>query len=763
MNIDNEIPNLFHVTETPDVKRQMTEFTRAGGLNGYSTRRERNDRIRHNRWPGRSSDYKKHREAIGMDPIPWEDAWDSRHYVADDVVNELADIAVTAFMRGQVDARPTGAEDIARASHARKVLTKYLDRDKQRGMVNEAEYLAQGGLGYGAAVLQVAWEREVAMRMVDVKLPDLLQAAQMAQQALMEVNAAGTGLSPDQEAAMLRAAVLPDIIMDPAREQEGAAVFQDMARQIAAQLFAEHRDRYGDAWLANYRLSTRQARTLVRDLRNHGQGKFPAPYVRRNQPCIVMREPGYDYFCPPETTDLDKAPWHIVRDWLTPAQIEENKVTDGWGADWCEAALKTAGRQMNWGTVTDQNEIELDSDDESFESMVEDTKSELVEVVWFYHRCVSEEGIPQVWCTVWSPHATRDEAGKEIWATHYPVDDGGDYGFYGYRPRPTRRQFNFNSGVPELIGSDQMSIKRSYDMLVDRQELEINPPWLVANRMGMRYKAGPGSQIQLKRKGELEPVPPPTGDPGLAFNLIELTQARIDNKFGLMTDKVLPARWQQKLQAFTNRYLQTWTAALNRYWKLIQANADAAELARIAGEDPGFPKDPRELEGEFDITLSFDVKDMDMEFVFKKLEAIGKWAMQFDRAGVVDMAGLVRMAFLAIDPTYAGALIRDERGASKLIYDQVAQDVAMMALGNEADYVENDPTAAMKLQFLNQIVQGNPRYQQALGLSQGGQPDPLFVERMTKYQANLQFSVTQQQNKQIGRIGVTPDNAGGAQ
>ena len=46
--------------------------------------------------------------------------------------------------------------------------------------------------------------------------------------------------------------------------------------------------------------------------------------------------------------------------------------------------------------------------------------------------------------------------------------------------------------------------------------------------------------------------------------------------------------------------------------------------------------------------------------------------------------------------------------------DEVNQNVALMALGNEAAYTENDPTAAMKMQFMQQIVQGNPKYQEAL-------------------------------------------------
>jgi len=71
-------------------------------------------------------------------------------------------------------------------------------------------------------------------------------------------------------------------------------------------------------------------------------------------------------------------------------------------------------------------------------------------------------------------------------------------------------------------------------------------------------------------------------------------------------------------------------------------------------------------------------------------------------------------------------------------------------LGNEALYTENDPTAAMKLQYTEQIIKANPKAQQA------AQGDPQFKQLLENYVKNLQMSQSQQQNKQIGRIGVAP-------
>ena len=62
------------------------------------------------------------------------------------------------------------------------------------------------------------------------------------------------------------------------------------------------------------------------------------------------------------------------------------------------------------------------------------------------------------------------------------------------------------------------------------------------------------------------------------------------------------------------------------------------------------------------------------------------------------------------------------------------------------------PTAAMKMQFMQQIVQDNPKYQEVL------QGDERFQALLENYGKNLQQSVAQEQNKMIGRIGVQPVN-----
>jgi hypothetical protein len=121
-----------------------------------------------------------------------------------------------------------------------------------------------------------------------------------------------------------------------------------------------------------------------------------------------------------------------------------------------------------------------------------------------------------------------------------------------------------------------------------------------------------------------------------------------------------------------------------------------------------------------------------------------------DVGGVLDRNRLTEMMIQAIAPEMAKELIVNQQQASQKMYKDVQSDIGMMLLGNEVLYQEKDPTAQTKLQFTQQIMQQNPKAQAAL------QQDPNFQQLFQNYIKNLQMSIMQQQNAQIGRLGVTP-------
>ena len=757
---------LLFVSEEPDVGEMQKEFERAGGLSVSGFHRERNDRIRYNRWKGRTADYRKHRRALGKDPVPWEDSADSRVYLADSVIEDLGDVMSSAFERAQLKLKPTEAGDIERTGQAQIVLDKYRER-MTPSLRDEAEYLWQFGLNDSCAVMQVGWVRSLSLKQEPMSMQEITMAGEQAVQALE--NMPPQEMDPEMQAQLLRMRLFPALIMDPDMETEAVALLQQFAAELAAQLFTKQRAEYGDDFLRDYKLAPAKARSAIRELRNEGQTTFPAPYLSKNEPEVVTRRVGYDYFCPPEMTDLQSAPWHAVREFISPEEVMTRALADGWDYEWCLEVVKSAGKASAWGYDGQLSGAGTDSEDEldSYDYARTETGTNLCEVIHFFKRYMTEDGLPQIWCTVFSPHCTTEpgEPDEPCYGKHYPFEELPDkFPFVGYRWQKKTRAFTQGMGVPQLVGSDQASIKTSLDLLLDRQSIEVNPERIVNSRLGMKYKAGPGSQTSSQQyygnRPLIEYASPPTGNPALAFNLMEEAHKRVDNYFGLMTERVLPAKWQAKLQRMTERYLGACSEMWGMIFQLIQRNADERELTRIVGGTVELPATPDEIAGSFDVGLYFDVKDLDMEFVFKKIEAILKWAVPADRAGTIPMDKLTNLIMSAIDPTYAQILTTDTASASQKIFKETRDQIALMSQGNPPDMVQNDPTAGMRLQFAQQVIfgdamgkGGNPKYQQAL------ENDPIFKHHLETWSQNLEQSVKQDKNKEIGALGVDPEAA----
>jgi hypothetical protein len=149
-----------------------------------------------------------------------------------------------------------------------------------------------------------------------------------------------------------------------------------------------------------------------------------------------------------------------------------------------------------------------------------------------------------------------------------------------------------------------------------------------------------------------------------------------------------------------------------------------------------------------DWRLRFDVRDLSTDFMVEKLKAIATGVLPLDAAGVVDRAKLVALTLAWIDPSLARSVISDQQAAAQKLFKQVQDDMAQMFLGNEVMMTENDPTSGRQLQYAQQIIGANPKYQEALARDERTRG---LVEQWSK---NKQFAAMQEQNKITGRIGV---------
>jgi hypothetical protein len=241
---------------------------------------------------------------------------------------------------------------------------------------------------------------------------------------------------------------------------------------------------------------------------------------------------------------------------------------------------------------------------------------------------------------------------------------------------------------------------------------------------------------------------PPRGNPQLAFSIIQEVEKNAAIYFGIPNELVPQTTTQLIQQSIVDDWLTVWSEIYTHILQLCFQYMAPEELERITSTK--LPQNMTDVASQFDFEVKFDVRDLDNDYVIKKLQAISQFVLPMDAGGSIDRSKLVAQMVEAISPDIAKDILIDKASASQKMYKDVQSDIALMMLGLEAQYTENDPTAQSKMQYAQDIVSKNPKAQQAL------QGDQFFQALFQNYAKNLQMSIQQQQNAQIGRTGVTP-------
>jgi len=245
---------------------------------------------------------------------------------------------------------------------------------------------------------------------------------------------------------------------------------------------------------------------------------------------------------------------------------------------------------------------------------------------------------------------------------------------------------------------------------------------------------------------------PPQND-GRASQMIELMQGRIDRRFGAMTEDVPPPLQQLHAQDLVDGLLDSAAEMGMMTLQLAQQYLPEMTFLKVTGGNPTLFKISREeIRGEYAFSLSFDAKDLDMEFVMKKLEAINQLVIPVDTAGTLDRAGYIADAMSWIDPSMAQRLVRAPEAATQNEIADEQQRFTMMMAGVVPPPLQSG-NWQLRLETLQTIVASNPLLTPII--HQRPDVQAMLEDEMKRFQ----FQLTQQQNAQIGRVGT----AGGLQ
>lgn len=700
-NYKNSSDNLIFGTDNPDIPTLYEEYIRSTQNGGNTANIAENDDIRLARWAGQTDDGKKHSEnrPDGDPAFPFEGASDVRCRLVDKTINEIVAMLMTTFDRSQVKIKGTEFND-SESSATANVLMSWLIESKLRSELRkEAELLANYTWQYGWSCINVTWEQESGIRHQTIRMEELLVVVQRA----MEINPSSS------------IATLPDSIMNPSQDDYSASVLMSYLPSIPE----------------------KDAKFAVKELREKGFVNVPEQFISKNQPSIVALKPYDEVSFPPETIDIQKARVVFRRTFVTEIELRSMASQYNWPDEFVEQAINTAGMQSQFN---DPNLLPA----AALINYQVNRNDNLIELVYAYTRQLNENNVSGVYQTIFCP-----QSGSTLYASHELLGYAHNkYPFVVYRRERIRRPIYETRGVPEISMTDQEEIKAQRDSVRDRTAFTTLPPILVKKRLGGINKISPGVHLPVTSVDDYRFMPTPTGEPQTPFNLIMHIEMEHATYFGLYHPNVMPQKTQMVQQYNVNNWLDVWSEVFSMTFSLMAQYMTSEEIEQITGRS--LPQNMSSISNMYDFNIKYDVRELDTQFVVEKLKAITQFVLPLDSGGVIDKNKLVKAAVEAIDPDKAKELILNTTSASQMLYKDIQSDIGLMMLGNEAQYVENDPSAATKLQYFQDIIQKNPKAQQQIN------QDQHFRALVDNYVKNLQMSVSQQQNKQIGRTGVTP-------
>jgi hypothetical protein len=482
----------------------------------------------------------------------------------------------------------------------------------------------------------------------------------------------------------------------------------------------------------------------VRDLRTTGAAKFPRPYLIRNRPSVTALAPNEDVFIDPEAPALQEASGIYRRELLTEAKLRERVRSHGWDEQWVETMLAT--QRGNITTDFDGNVFRRQTGRWSSNTINPDR---LFEVIHAYRRLADEDGVPGIYYTVFNPNVVT----QEEYASHQLLDyDHGEYPFIHYAREVRSRLLDDARGYGEIAQTWQQQIKTEWDSRIDRAAIATLPPYYYPE--GQAPDAwGPGVGVPTSRPDDYGFMQAPKFDIG-SKEAQENVRQFADEYFGRSTlegKEVMNGIMRQDLADLWMGYnAQSDTQML----QLMQQYMPDNFYFRVVGSSQGKPIQAtrEEIQGQFDVSISFNTDDLDPEKVREKLGLIEK-ALQMDRTGRIDNDEALQVTFEMIDPNLGERLLRDPQEASQSEIDDEDSAFAKMWAGIPVDVKPSGQAYKLRKQRLLNVLQMNPAAQQRLA---GDEQFRELIERRVK---QFDFQIAQHEiNPLVGKIGDVPAN-----
>jgi hypothetical protein len=695
-------------TSTPNLEELRADFVTAVQRRDRSVfaRQRMNYRARYCVWAHQSDDGKKWGADAGNKPFPWAGASDARVALVDKYINEDVAFLMVVSDRMRVLVNGTEANDSGYA-HRLTNLLRWMKSTQMAEYRREKRLLANYMLERGVAVMGVFWDRQVQLGYEELDMEAIAATVMQVVQAQQQ----GAELSPEQQSALL----LPELILNPETEQQAAVALSQF---------------YPDVKQA-------RLRQAVRDLRNTGTAKLPRPYTKRNRPCVVALAPNEEVFLPIETTDLQMARGIYRREVLTEAQLLERERTHGWNAEWITKVINTQRGRMS---------VEMDSSVLRTANRVNTSwmmnTERLFEVIHAYRRMSDADGVPGIYYTCFSAGISTE------CAYHGLLDYAhGEYPFVLFERETRTRLLDDSRGYGEIASTWQHQIKTQWDSRIDRASLATLPPSFYPGGQPPD-KWGPGVQVPTISPEDYGFMDIPKYDAG-SQEVEESVRRFADEYFGRPVDEQNAVQSQTMRQDMANSWMDALARVDTQILKLCQQFMPDEIYYRVVGSNQAKPLRATrdEIQGEFDVSVGFNVGNLDNEVVSAKMGLIEK-ALQMDATGRVDRNAALDVIFELIDPDVGERILRPALDASQAEIDDERNVLARALLGMETDVKTQGQAWDLRLKVLQNELASNSKAQQLL------QQDERVREVVEKRVKQLTFQLQERENARIGALGA---------
>lgn len=712
------------ITAPPEIDAIAEEFTWAVNRrqSNIFRRQAAATRARNCWWPGQTEDGKRWWKLQGEDEVfPWPGAADSRVHLVDTYCREDVAMLMNVWRRNKIRVSPVESSDDAFSNRMTNLL-RWMKYTQMREAPREVRLLSNLQIERGSAVVGVFWDRREQLGYDPIDLESIKGISMQAQQAMAQD-------APDIHPGVPNSSLveLPAILADPSREDEAEAIAMEL---------------YPDA-------SRASMRQCLKELRANGVSRLARAYTVCNRPRITTFATNEDIFIPPEANGLQESSGIFWREMLTDTALRERQHSFDWDPAWIEEVIKNQRGRMTSslaGIATARAGQQLTSQ----RSMLDTAR--LYEVIHAYRRQSDENGVPGIFYTVFHMGMVAKSSGRKrgfTYASHQLLNyDHGLYPFVLFENETRSRIVDDARGYGEVMSTWQDGVKAEVDSRRDRASLatlppSYHPPGAAPDRWG------PGVQISTGNPTAYGFFKAPVHDSGSRES--ESTLRAIADRWAgrVLVDQSNAVQAGNMIQDRADQWMESHAEVDSMLLKLMQQFMDDQFFFRVVGSEKGraIHTTREEIQGEFDVSLSYNTDDMVPAVVKEKL-GLMQQALQLDRNGTVDMTEAVQVAFEKIDPNLGERLLRPAAAAYEAEIKDEADVFAQINAGISVD-VKPGQNYQARLQWLDQMLKTNQEAREKY------EKNEYFAEVLDKRIAQLKFQIEQfTVNAQIGRTGA---------